>query len=107
MSKSVSVLSARERPEPVGLPAGDALDLPLIGAERERIDHMAAHSAFVVAEGRYGLDSAHQPAIRTLPDKRHAVAELAERKLQRLHRGLPVAPIQSCFKIVKVKLRSL
>src|SRR3990170_299053 len=103
----MSYTSTRERPGAVGLAARDALDLPLIGAEGERIDDVAAHSALVVAEGRHGLDPADQPALGALPHEGHAVAELRQGELERLHCRDPVASVETRFEFAEAKLLAL
>jgi hypothetical protein len=88
---------SRERPGAVLLPAGNSFDLPLIVAARQRIDEVAAHTAAIVAEGRYRPDPADKPTLGTLPNERDPVAELRQRKRERFEGDNPVAPVQSDF----------
>ena len=92
---------SRERPRAVGFAAGNALDLPLIGPEREGIDHVAADSAPVVAERRHRFDLADQAALGALPHERDAVAEFRQRQVKRLQRRDPVALVQSRFELAE------
>src|SRR5680860_160046 len=83
------------------LAAGDTLDLLFVGAERERIEDMAANAAMIVAERRYRFDSAGELTCRAAPYQRHAVTELGESHLQRLKRDRAVAMIEAGFQGVQ------
>ena len=75
------------------LPAGIAFDLPLMGAEGEGVDDVAAHATLVVAEGRDRLDPTDQIPLRTPPDEGDPIAELGESKLKRLDGGDPALQV--------------
>ena len=105
--RHVNPLYPESDQEPFRLPAGNALDLPLIGAERERVEDMAAYPALVVAERRYRLDPPDQAALRALPDQRYAVGEFGQRKVERLHRRDPVAAVESRFELAEAELLAL
>ena len=85
-------------------PARHSFDLPLIGAERERVDDVAADAAPIIAERGYRFDSPGERPLGPLPDQRYPVAELGKGEFERLHRCKPIASIEPRLELAEAEL---